>query len=109
MITFPQTPITDSSFKKWDAIKYEEESEETGEKFYYYIIPLPNHWDDDTSSRPALLSTSNDEWNIIGIKKGEYKISVFDYGELPLLETEEEVELLYYLVTKEELTSKKKK
>ena len=77
--------------------------------YHYYIIPLPNQWDEDTSSRPALLSTSNDEYNIIGVNKGEYKISVFDYGELPLLETEEEVELLYYIVTKQQLTSKNKK
>jgi hypothetical protein len=26
MLTFPKTPITDSSFKKWSAIKYEEDN-----------------------------------------------------------------------------------
>jgi len=107
MLTFPKTPITDSSFKKWNAIKSEEESED-GSRYHYYIIPLPNNWDNDASARPALLSTASDECNIIGVKKGEYKISVFDYGELPLLETEEEVELLYKIVTQQDLVTKKK-
>jgi hypothetical protein len=97
MLTFPKTPITDSSFKKWSAIKYEEENEEDGSTYHYYIIPLPNDWDNDASSRPALLSTAS-----------EYKISVFDYGELPLLETEEDVELLYKIVTQQELVTRKK-
>jgi hypothetical protein len=108
MLTFPKTPITDSSFKKWSAIKYEEENEEDGSTYHYYIIPLPNDWDNDASSRPALLSTASDECNIIGIKKGEFKISVFDYGELPLLETEEDVELLYKIVTQQDLVIRKK-
>jgi hypothetical protein len=108
MLTFPKTPITDASFRKWNAIKHEEESEETGEIYHYYILPLPNNWDGDMSARPALLSTASDEYNIIGVKKGEYKISVFDYGELPLLETEEDVELLYKIVTQENLVKRKK-
>lgn len=108
MLTFPKTPITDSSFKKWNAIKNEEENDEDGSIYYYYIIPLPNDWDNDTSARPALLSTASDECNIIGIKKGEYKIAVFDYGELPLLDTEEDVELLYKILTRQDLVTKKK-
>ena len=77
-LTFPKTPITDASFRKWNAIKHEEESEETGEIYHYYILPLPNNWDGDMSARPALLSTASDEYNIIGVKKGEYKISVLN-------------------------------
>jgi hypothetical protein len=42
------------------------------------------------------------------LKKGEFKISVFDYGELPLLETEEDVELLYKIITQENLVKRKK-
>lgn len=108
MLTFPKTPITDSSFIKWNAIKQEEENDETGEIYYFYIIPLPNQWDGDMSDRPALLSTASDEANIVGVKKGHFKISVFDYGDLPLLETEEDVELLYKIVTTEDLVIRKK-
>ena len=98
MITMPQTPITDYSFKKWGAIKIEETDEV--EPYYYWILPIPI--DENIPDRPTLVSTTNDEWKIMEINKGQYLVTLFDT--LPMLETEEDVELLYKILTKENLT-----
>ena len=98
MITIPQTPITDHSFKKWGAIKIEESDGES--EYYYWILPMPK--DEDVADRPTLISTANDEWKQLDLNEGEYLITLFD--NLPMMETEEEVELLYKILTKENLT-----
>jgi hypothetical protein len=99
MITMPQTPITDHSFKKWGATKIEENDGESD--FYYWILPLPLE-DDDVSDRPTLISIASDEWKNMELNEGEYLVTLFD--NLPMLETEEEIELLYKILTKENLT-----
>ena len=98
MITMPQTPITDHSFKKWGAIKIEENDGESD--FYYWILPLPLN--DDMNDRPTLISIASDEWKNMDLNEGEYLVTLFD--NLPMLETEEEIELLYKILTKENLT-----
>jgi hypothetical protein len=102
MITMPQTPITEHSFKKWNAIKIEENDGDS--EYYYYIIPMPNDSVDDISERPTLISIANDEWKNCDLEEGHYLVSLFDYQDLPMIETEEEVELLYKILTKENLT-----
>jgi hypothetical protein len=99
MITMPQTPITDYSFKKWGAIKIEESDEDSD--FYYWILPLPKN-DEDMHDRPTLISIASDEWKAMDLNEGEYLVTLFD--NLPMLETEEEIELLYKILTKENLT-----
>lgn len=102
MITMPQTPITDHSFKKWQAIRIEEND---GEKqYYYWIIPMPHDDNWDATDKPTLVSTADDEWKTCGLDEGQYLVSLFDYYELPMIQTEEEVELLYKILTKENLT-----
>ena len=99
MITMPQTPITEHSFKKWNAIKIEEKDED-GE-YYYYVLPIPID-EEIEGDKPVLVSTANDEWKDVDIDEGTYLVSLFD--NLPMIETEEEVELLYKILTKENLT-----
>jgi hypothetical protein len=86
-----------SSFDEPDehTIKYE-----LGDPYYYWILPIPI--DENIPDRPTLISTTNDEWKIMEINKGQYLVTLFDT--LPMLETEEEVELLYKILTKENLT-----
>ena len=81
MITMPQTPITDHSFKKWGAIKVEESDD--GIEYYYYLIPLPNDETDEIGMKPTLISTANDEWLNLDLEEGQYVISLFDFEELP--------------------------
>jgi hypothetical protein len=100
MITMPQSPITDHSFKKWGAIRVEESDGES--EYYYWIIPIPKLEEFDVSERPTLISTANDEWKNMEIKEGEYLISLFE--NVPMMETEEEIELLYKILTKQNLT-----
>ncbi len=101
MITMPQTSITDHSFKKWNAIRVEETDGEN--EYYYWIIPMPNDNDMDVSEKPTLISTADDEWKNLDLDEGQYLVSLFDHYELPMIETEEEVELLYKILTKENL------
>ena len=47
-------------------------------------------------------SPDSDEWKNMELNEGEYLVTLFD--NLPMLETEEEIELLYKILTKENLT-----
>ena len=103
MIITPQTPITDASFDKWKAHKIEVEDEE--DKFYYYVIPLVDVDEkeiEDIEAIPALFSSESDEF--INEETGErlFTMRLFD-EDLPELTSEEEVEILYKILTKREL------
>ena len=58
--------------------------------------------DQDVADRPTLISIASDEWKAMDLNEGVYLVTLFD--NLPMLETEEEVELLYKILTKENLT-----
>lgn len=99
MITVPQTPITDATFDKWKAHKIE--IEDDGDKFYYYIVPLVDV-DEKEIERieaiPALFSSESDEFTDEAGNK-IFTMRLFD-EDLPELTTEEEVEILYSILTK---------
>ena len=103
MIIAPQTPITDSSFNKWKAHKIEVEDED--DKFYYYVVPLIDV-DEEEIKRieeiPALFSSESDEF--VDEETGErlFTVRLFD-EDLPELTSEEEVEILYRILTKKDL------
>lgn len=105
MIIVPQTPISDASFDKWKAHKIDVEDEE--DKFYYYVIPLIDV-DEQELERieaiPALFSSESDEF------VGEDGVRIFTMRlfdeDLPELTSEEEVEILYKILTKKELVSR---
>lgn len=103
MIITPQTPITDASFDKWKAHKIDVEDED--DKFYYYVIPLIDVDEQeikDIEAIPALFSSESDEF--VDSETGDrmFTLRLFD-EDLPELTSEEEVEILYRILTKKEL------
>lgn len=104
MITIPQTPITDQSFKKWGLKKIKDTDRDI--EYYYYIIPLPKEDYPNNDMKPFLITSANDEAREFGLEDGQFVVRLFEIGELPPLKTEQEVELLYYLLTKQNLNSK---
>lgn len=102
MIVVHETPITDKSFDKWKAHRIDVEDED--EKFYYYVIPFVDVDEkeiEDVEAIPALFSSESDEFED---ENGNriFTIRLFD-DDLPELTTEEEVEILYKILTKKEL------
>jgi hypothetical protein len=105
MIIVQQTPITDNSFDKWKAHKIE--VEEQDDKFYYYIVPLVDVDEreiQDIESIPALFSSESDEFTD---DEGNriFTMRLFD-DDLPELTSEEEVEILYHILTKRNIILK---
>jgi hypothetical protein len=103
MIILPETPITDASFDKWKSHRIDVEEGE--ESYYYFVIPLIDV-DEKELERieeiPALFSSESD--NFIDSESGKtvFTVRMFD-EDLPELTTEEEVEILYKILTKKEL------
>ena len=104
-IEFPFIPITKETFERqgWEKhteVDDEDDSHEPS-KYTYYILPLPK--DNPDENAPILISSANDEWEELGLKKGEYYIEVCDFFGLGACKTEEELEILYRALTKREL------
>lgn len=102
MIIVPQTPITESSFNKWKCHRLEIEDGE--DSYHYYIIPLIDIDEDEIPNlegMPVLFSSESDAY-IPENGKTIFTIRLFD-EDLPELEYEEEVEILYTLLTKKSL------
>jgi hypothetical protein len=105
MIIVPETPITEASFQKWKAHRVDA-SDEDG-SYHYYMIPLIEISEDelnDVESVPALFSSESDEFQD---ENGEvvYTLRLFE-EDLPELMSEEEVEILYKIITKKDLLLK---
>lgn len=106
MIIVPETPITDVSFTKWNpCIKIELKDESLDEVFHYYVIPLievsQEELENNLDTIPSLWSSESTEFES---EEGVtlYTMRLFD-EDLPELTTEEEVEILYKLLTKKDL------
>lgn len=103
MIILNETPITDASFDKWKAHRIEVEEGE--ESYYYFVIPLIDVDEKELEhieEIPALFSSESD--NLIDADTGKpvFSVRMFD-EDLPELTCEEEVEILYRLLTKKDL------
>jgi hypothetical protein len=103
MIIVPQTPITDASFQKWKAHKVEATDDDSS--FHYYVIPLIDVDEDELEyieEIPTLFSSDSDS---LTDSSGNaiYTMRLFD-DDLPDLQTEEEVEILFKLLTKREIS-----
>ena len=102
MIILPQTPITESSFQKWKCHRLEVENGE--DSYHYYVIPLIDIDEDEVSNieyAPVLFSSESDEF--FDENGGAiFTLRLFD-EDLPELTTEEEVEILYKILTKKEI------
>jgi len=102
MIVVPQTPISEESFNRWKCHRID--VEDNGDTYHYYIIPLIDVDEEEVSridTVPALYSSGSDEFLD---DKGNplYTVRLFD-DDLPEITTEEEVEILYKILTKKEL------
>ena len=102
MIIVPQTLITESSFNKWKCHRLEVEDGE--DSYHYYVIPLIDIDEDEIPEMehaPVLFSSESDAF--VG-EDGEpvYTVRMFD-EDMPEIETEEEVEILYKILTKKDL------
>jgi hypothetical protein len=103
MIILPQTPITESSFQKWKCHRLEVENGE--DSYHYYVIPLIDIDEDEVPNieyAPVLFSSESDEFFD---ENGDaiFTLRLFD-EDLPELTTEEEVEILYKILTKKEIS-----
>lgn len=104
MLIIPETQITEASFEKWKSHRIDVTDD--GESYFYFIIPLIDVTEDeipDIESIPALFSSESDEFanedgNLV------FTMRLFD-DDLPELTTEEEVEILYNILTKKNLVN----
>lgn len=102
MIIVPQTPITESSFNKWKCHRLEVEDGE--DSYHYYVIPLIDIDEDEIPEMqyaPALFSSESGEF--LDDKGNDiYTVRLFD-EDLPEMTSEEEVEILYKILTKKDI------
>lgn len=100
--TFQKTPITEETFERqgWD--KHVEESEEGD--FYYFTLPLPKNNPDPDS--PILISSTNYESELLGLMSGNYMVEIADFFGLGSCYTEEELDTLYYILTRSHIDKK---
>jgi hypothetical protein len=102
MIIVPQTPITESSFQKWKCHRLD--VEDGLDSYHYYVIPLIDIDEKelpDIETIPALFSSESDAY-LDDDGNPLYTLRLFD-DDLPELEFEEEVEILYKILTKKEI------
>ena len=102
-IEFPFIQITEKTFERqgWEKVTEIDEESEEPETYTYYVLPLPK--DNPDENCPVLISSADDEWDELGIKKGEYFVEIADLFGLGLCSTEEELEILYRSLTKVEI------
>ena len=106
IIEFPETPITEDTFKRQGWLKIEEfEEDEDGEGdtyvYYYYVLPLPK--DNPDEACLVMISSCNDESKELGLPNGQYYVELEDMNSLGFCKSEEEVEILYRAMTGREL------
>ena len=104
MKEWPLTPITEETFERpgWE-MHVEKEEDENGEmeEYYYWTLPLPK--DNPDQEAPNLVSSCNDDYKDLRIKKGEYYVEIEDMFGLGICTSEEEIEILYRALTKTEI------
>ena len=74
-IIFPLTPITEDTFERqgWEMIV---DKDTDGDEYYYFVLPLPK--DNPDENCPVLISSCNDDYEELGIVKGEYFVELED-------------------------------
>tara|TARA_A200000159_G_scaffold108529_1_gene101362 strand:- start:312 stop:638 length:327 start_codon:yes stop_codon:yes gene_type:complete len=102
---WPLTPITKETFERQGWNKKIESSEETEdgevEEFYYYELVLPK--DNPDPEAPIMVSSYNDDYRDLKIKKGEFYTEIHELFGLGICTSEEEIEILYRALTKQEI------
>jgi hypothetical protein len=102
---WPLTPITEETFERqgWEMVVEKEEEGDYNEsqEYYYWVLPLPK--DNPDENAPVFISSCNDDYSELGIKKGEYFVEIQDMFGLGICTSEEELEILYRGLTKTEI------
>ena len=105
MIEFPLTPITEETFERqgWEMNVEKEESGDynESEEYYFFTLPLPR--DNPDQKAPNLISSCNDDYQDLNIKKGQYYVEIENLYGLGICTSEEELEILYRALTKSEI------
>ena len=111
----PQTPITDATFIRQGWIKNEIGEDErmddessidasTKTEHYYYLLPLPKDRKDEYA--PVLTSNATDETAALkeaGLTPGQFFVELMNTDGLGFCSTEEELEILYWALTGENI------
>jgi hypothetical protein len=94
-----ETSITEETFKRqgWEKIEEKDDDDE----YVYFILPIPK--DNPDPNAPLLISSIEDEWKQMGVDKGQFLVELADYVGLGVCKTEEELELLYRVLTKRQI------
>lgn len=80
---------------------FEKINDEDMEGSYAYMLKLPKNNTDPNCM--YLISSYNAESEDIGLNKGEYIVELYDSGGLGLCTFVEELDMLYFVLTKETL------
>ena len=98
-----RTPITDETFIKQGWERHDIEDEE--ESYYYWVLPFPK--DNPDKNAQCLVSTTDDQWDEIGLKEGQYTVEIMNFSGLGWCDTEEDIEIVYNAITREEICDDK--
>ena len=105
MIEFPLTPIPEETFERqvWEMNVEKEEPGDynESEEYYFFTLPLPR--DNPDQKAPNLISSCNDDYQDLNIKKGQYYVEIENLYGLGICTSEEELEILYRALTKSEI------
>lgn len=112
----PETPITEETFERQGWTKHsafddfddfgDEELDNIDRELdedepYFWTLALPKERNDKYA--PVLVSNSNDDLVLLqnmGLKPGQYFVEIFDLDGLGFCTSEEQLEILYYSLTK---------
>ena len=98
-IKIHSTPITEETFKKQGWTR-EEEEDIKGNTFTYWILSLPKGSKDPYA--PCFISNTSNQ-KLKGLEEGEYVVELNDFGGLGFCSSEEEIEVLYEMLTKKSI------
>jgi len=98
-ISIEDTPITETTFKTqgWE---YHKEGDDD-DIYSYWTLPLPK--DNPDGDTICLISSADDDSEDIGLERGQYIVSLYDYNGLGECTTEEEIEILYKALTGQDI------
>jgi len=105
LVNDTRTPITDETFEKQGWERNNIKGEDGEDDYYYWSLPLPK--DNPDKNAPSMISICNDQWEEVGLKKGEYTAEIMNFSGLGWCDSEEDIEIVYNAITREELYDKK--
>jgi hypothetical protein len=112
-IKLPLTPITEHTFIRqgWgkhlvgDTLQItDDEVMDSNQEVFYYTLPLPKDRNDEYT--PMLVSNATDETGLLkdmGLNPGTFFVEIMGTDGLGSCSSEEELELLYKILTGEEI------